>query len=128
MKNFAIIEVFENNTLIEKYAFNFLSKGVKHSNNKINVLCDLYKEWRYYLNLKTNSHVFYNATSPNYKPNQVKIFKRRVNGDLTDCNIKKSNHQILKDFNIIRSIGSYALNEHYKQSDAVRGKIEGVQL
>ena len=80
MKNYSIVEVFENDELIDKFAFNFLSRGMNDSINKLEKFSNQFEESKLPKQLKTNWKVFHNATYTPNPPNQLRISKDQING------------------------------------------------
>ena len=91
MKNYTIVEVFENNKLIDKFAFNFLSKGINHSYSKLEHFSDLFKLSKYPKDLKMNWKIFHNATYTPYPPNQLRISKDQINGFVSKKIVNEKN-------------------------------------
>ena len=89
MKNYSIVEVFENNKLIDKFAFNFLSRGINHSQKKLDHFSNLFKESKFPKELKINFRIFYNATFAPHPSNQLRISKEQINGFVSKKIVKE---------------------------------------
>ncbi len=98
MKNYCIFEVYnDNGGLYTKFAANFVSRGIKHTQSMIDNFCTVYKNnllTDYRCDYKINFQVFFNATNPAFLPNQLKVYRGKVSG--------YTSHQIAKKDQLIK--------------------------
>ena len=96
MKNYCIFEVYnDNGGLYTKFAANFVSRGIKHSQSMLDTYCSVYKEaFSHGRDFRINFQVFFNATNPAFIPNQLKVYRGKVSG--------YTSHQIARKDQLIK--------------------------
>ena len=84
MNNYCIFEVYnDHGGLYTKFAANFVSRGVKHSQSMIDTFCASYENnllTDHRRDYKINFQVFFNTTNPAFMPNQLKVYRGKVSG------------------------------------------------
>lgn len=84
MNNYCVFDVYyADGSYYGSRAANFISRGIKHSQKILDTYCEAYMQGKYPLDLVVNFQVYFHTTNPNFAPNQLRVYRGKVNGATT---------------------------------------------